>query len=59
MRLAVYDLRGREVARLVDGIQQAANYQVRFDGSGLPSGVYLYRLETPGHVLMRRMILLK
>ena len=59
VRLAVYDLRGREVARLVDGIQQAANYQVRFDGSGLPSGVYLYRLETPGHVLMRRMILLK
>ncbi len=59
VRLAVYDLRGREVARLVDGIQQAANYQVRFDGSGLPSGVYLYRLETPGHVLTRRMILLK
>ena len=59
VRLAVYDLRGREVARLVDGIQQAANYQVRFDGAGLPSGVYLYRLETPDQVLTRRMILLK
>ena len=57
--LKVYDTLGREVATLVDGIQQAANYQVRFDGSGLASGMYLYRLETPDHVLTRRMILLK
>ena len=57
--LRVYDTLGREVATLVDGIQQAANYQVRFDGSGLASGMYLYRLETPDHVLTRRMILLK
>ena len=59
VRLAVYDLLGREVALLVDGIRQAATYQVRFDGAGLPSGVYLYRLETPDQVLTRRMILLK
>ena len=57
--LKVYDTLGREVATLVDGVQQAANYQVRFDGSGLASGMYLYRLETPGQVLTRRMILMK
>ena len=59
VRLAVYDLLGREVALLVDGVRQAATYRVRFDGSGLPSGMYLYRLETPGHMLTRRMMLLK
>jgi hypothetical protein len=57
--LKVYDTLGREVATLVDGVQQAANYQVRFDGTGLASGMYLYRLETPGQVLTRRMILMK
>ena len=57
--LKVYDTLGREVATLVDGVQQAANYQVRFDGAGLASGMYLYRLETPGQVLTRRMILMK
>ena len=57
--LRVYDMLGREVVTLVDGIQQAANYQVSFDGSGLASGMYLYRLETPGKALTRRMILLK
>ena len=57
--LKVYDMLGREVATLVDGIQQAAQYQVRFDGSGMASGMYLYRLETSGQMLTRRMILLK
>ncbi len=57
--LKVYDMLGREVVTLVDGVQQAANYQVRFDGSGLASGMYLYRLETPAQVLTQRMILLK
>lgn len=59
VRLAVYDLLGREVALLADGVRQAANHRVRFDGSGLPSGIYLYRLEISGQVLTRRMIFLK
>ncbi|MXW64516.1 MAG: T9SS type A sorting domain-containing protein [Bacteroidetes bacterium SB0662_bin_6] len=59
VRLSVIDLLGKEVAVLVDGIRQAANHKVQFDGSGLPSGMYLYRLETPERVLVRRMMLLK
>ena len=57
--LKVYDLLGRPVATLVDGVQQPATYQVTFDASSLASGVYLYRLETPGHVLIRQMVLVK
>jgi photosystem II stability/assembly factor-like uncharacterized protein len=45
VRLAVYDLLGREVAVLVDEKKEPGSYQVRFDGSGLSSGVYFYRLQ--------------
>lgn len=45
VRLAVYDLLGREVAVLVRGTQQPGIQTVTFDASGLSSGVYFYRLE--------------
>ncbi|MEM6337032.1 MAG: T9SS type A sorting domain-containing protein [Bacteroidota bacterium] len=45
VRLAVYDLLGREVAVLIDNEQQAAgSFTVRFAAGDLPSGTYLYRL---------------
>jgi hypothetical protein len=59
VRLVVYDLLGREVARLVEGVQQAGHHAVAFDGSGLASGVYLYRLEAGTFVQTRRMTLVK
>jgi hypothetical protein len=59
VRLTVYDILGREVARLVDGIQQPGTHEARFDGGGLASGVYLYRLQTAGFVQERKMILQK
>ncbi len=42
--LKVYDVLGREVASLVDDRQNAGVYRVVFNGAGLPSGVYFYRL---------------
>jgi len=44
--LRVYDLLGREVSRLVDGVRRAGSYVARFDASGLSSGVYFYRLQS-------------
>ncbi len=44
--LRVFDLLGREVARLVDGFSHAGTYVTRFDASGLSSGVYFYRLQS-------------
>ena len=55
----VFDTLGRLVATLVDGVQQAATYQVTFDASQLSSGVYFYRLETPTRSLVQRMLLVK
>ncbi|HMB89920.1 MAG TPA: T9SS type A sorting domain-containing protein [Rhodothermales bacterium] len=46
--LIIYDLLGRRVARLTDGWQEAGQYEVTWDASALPSGLYLYRLEAAG-----------
>jgi hypothetical protein len=43
--LIVYDAIGREVRRLVDDPLPAGYYQQQFNGSGLASGVYFYRLN--------------
>lgn len=59
-RLSVYDILGREVAVLVNQERAAGRYEVTFDASGLSSGVYLYRLQSGGHVVStRRMTLVK
>lgn len=46
--LAVYDMLGRAVAQLVEGPQEAGRHRASFDGSGLPSGVYVVRLAARG-----------
>ncbi len=58
-RLVVYDLLGREVKVLVNEQKAPGNYEVSFDGSGLASGVYLYRLTAGSFVQTMKMILVK
>jgi hypothetical protein len=58
-RLSVFDLGGREVAVLVDGLTSAGPHRVSFDGSRLSSGVYLYTLRTSRLIETRKMILTK
>ena len=57
--LVVYDVTGREVAALVDGVQQSGVHSVRFDGAGLASGVYFYRLQSGDFTRTAKMVLLK
>lgn len=56
VRLTVHDLFGRCVATLADERATAGKHTVRFSGSGLPSGVYFYRLDASGMTVMRRMV---
>ena len=64
--LIVYDLLGKEVARLVDEAQQSGSYKISWDASNISSGIYFYRLQVrqPGgragdFVETRKMVLLK
>ncbi len=58
-RLTIYDILGREIAVLVDGVQSAGEHQVDFDASKLASGMYLYRLVTPSGSITKKMHLVK
>ncbi len=57
--LSVYNLAGRKVATLVDGMVDAGNHEVVFDASNLSSGVYFYTLRTANLVETRKMVLTK
>ena len=45
VRLRVYNLLGQEVKSFIYGQQNAGTYDITFDASGLPSGVYIYRIS--------------
>ncbi len=55
----VYDIAGRLVDTLVDEGKAVGTYSVRFDGNGLASGVYFYRLSTADFVTTKKMLLIK
>lgn len=58
-RLTIVDVLGRQVATLVDGPLSAGYHQVQFEASGLPSGIYLYVLESAHGRLAKSLILTK
>ena len=59
VRLSVYDILGREVAVLVNGEKQPGSYEVSFDGSGLASGMYIYRLSVGTFAQTQTMMLVR
>ncbi|MDX1531501.1 MAG: ScyD/ScyE family protein [Rhodothermales bacterium] len=59
VRLVVYDALGREVAVLADGAHAAGPHTARFDGAGLPSGVYLCRLTSGNRSVLRHVTVLR
>jgi len=57
--LKVFDLLGREVQTLVNEKLKPGEYEVTFDGSNLPSGVYFYKLQAGDFTETKKMILIK
>ncbi|MEN8118171.1 MAG: T9SS type A sorting domain-containing protein, partial [Bacteroidota bacterium] len=57
--LAVYNLFGKKIATLFNGVKPAGSHMVKFNASGIPSGVYIYRLESDGYMLSKKMSLIK
>jgi hypothetical protein len=55
--LSVYDLAGRKVATLVDGMMERGTHSVTFDASQLASGLYVYTLTANGQAQTQKMVL--
>jgi hypothetical protein len=59
VNLSVYDVNGRLVERLIDGVQHEGEHAVEWNAAGRASGVYFYRLTAGDVVKVKRMVLLK
>jgi Secretion system C-terminal sorting domain len=57
--LKIYDVLGKEIVTLIDEFKSAGKYEVDFDASGLPSGVYLYRMTAGSFTETKKIILVK
>ncbi|MBX2992051.1 MAG: T9SS type A sorting domain-containing protein [Bacteroidetes bacterium] len=57
--LRIYNILGQEVATLLNEFAEAGFRSVRFDASGLASGVYFYRLQSGQFVHTRKLVLLR
>lgn len=59
VKLVLYDILGKEIAVLINNEISAGSYNVKFDATGLPSGVYFYRLEAGDINITKKMTLMK
>lgn len=59
VRLAVYDMLGREVAVLADEERPAGQHSVRFDAGKLSSGMYIFRLQAGSFTQTKKLMLMK
>jgi hypothetical protein len=57
--IKVYNTLGKEVATLVNSVQNEGNHVVTFNAENLASGIYIYTIQTPGYAASKKMILLK
>lgn len=59
VKLTIYDVTGKVVAELVNGVYNAGSYKYDYNASNLASGIYFYRLETPDFTDVKKMMLVK
>ncbi|RPI14801.1 MAG: T9SS C-terminal target domain-containing protein [Ignavibacteriae bacterium] len=59
VKLVIYDVMGREAATLVNEKQNPGNYEIEWDASNYPSGLYFYKLTVEDFSQVRKMILMK
>jgi hypothetical protein len=57
--LIIYDLLGREVSTLKNEIMHPGSYNINWDASSFPSGIYTYKLESSGTSVSKKMVLIK
>ncbi len=57
--LKIYDILGQEIATLVDGYKEAGFYEVSWDATNVPSGVYFYKLNAGNFTSVKKMLLMR
>ncbi len=57
--LEIYDVLGRKIATLVDGIQEAGRYKAIWDVRTMSSGVYFYRLTAGQQIFAKKMVIIR
>jgi len=59
IKINLYNMIGEQVATIAEGMYETGNHKVTFNASSLPSGTYIYRLESITFVQVKKMLLLK
>ncbi|MEG8990679.1 T9SS type A sorting domain-containing protein [Ignavibacteria bacterium 4148-Me] len=59
VNLIVYNSLGQEIAKLIDGYKDAGTYFINWNAENLPSGVYIYKLESNNFTAVKKMTLMK
>jgi hypothetical protein len=59
IHIRIYDVMGREVGRLIEGMRPAGHHELRYDASGLASGIYFVRLTAGDLTVTKKLMLLK
>ena len=59
VRLAVYDVQGRLMETLMDGVLPAGTHRIRWNGAGFASGIYFLSAQSKAFAAARKIILLK
>ena len=59
VQINVYDVLGKEIKTLLNEYKQAGTYEIEFDATSLPSGVYFYRMISGGYAETKKMLLLR
>ena len=59
VKISVYNLQGKMVKEVVNQVLPAGSFEVSFDGKELSSGMYVYRMETNGNMITKKMSLVK
>jgi len=59
INISVFNAKGHPIKNLITAEQEAGTYEVEFDATSLPSGVYFYQLKSGEFIQTKKMILLK
>ncbi len=58
VNLTIYNMLGSPLVTIIEDYYQPGSYKVEFDGVGLPSGIYFYRLQADSFTSVRKMVLM-